>query len=145
MSAIQWILIAVVCGAIEILTIGFWFLWLAIAALAVAGGVQLNWLINLPEQLIVFSIITLILIVFTRPLIMKFVKSNDTISNVNALIGQQGISLTSISPLHFGQVKVNGEIWTAVSEEDIDKDIRIVVMGIDGVKLLVDKAVINPD
>jgi len=144
MSALQWILIAVVCGAIEIFTAGFWFLWLAIAALLVAAGVSLNWLLNLPAQLLVFSFITLLLIVFTRPLVMKLVKSNDTVSNVNALIGQQGMSLTSISPIHYGQVKVNGEIWTAVSQEDIDENIRIVVTGVDGVKLVVDKAVINP-
>lgn len=142
MSALQWILIAVICGAIEIFSAGFWFLWLAIAALVIAAGAQLNWLVNLPAQLIIFSLITLILIVFTRPLLMKTVKSNDTLSNVKALIGQQGISLTDISPLHYGQVKVNGEIWTAVSNEEIDENIRIVVTGVDGVKLVVDKAVI---
>ncbi|HHV15744.1 MAG TPA: NfeD family protein, partial [Gelria sp.] len=40
MSAVQWILVAVVCGAIEIFTLGLWFLWLAIAALIVAGAIS---------------------------------------------------------------------------------------------------------
>jgi len=143
MSAMQWILVALVCGAVEILTSGFWFLWLALAALLVAAGVGLTWLVNLPGQLFVFAVITLLFIVFTRPLVVKLVKSNDTVSNVKALIGQHGIALTSISPLNYGQVKVNGEIWTAVSNEDIAENIRIVVTGVDGVKLVVDKAVIN--
>jgi membrane protein implicated in regulation of membrane protease activity len=69
------------------------------------------------------------------------VKSNNTVSNVYALIGQHGISLTSISHLNYGQVKVNGEIWTAVSNQDIDENVRIVVTGVDGVKLVVEKAV----
>ena len=90
-------------------------------------------------QLLVFALITLIFIVFTRPLVLKLVKSNDTVSNVNALIGQHGISTTSISHLNYGQVKVNGEIWTAVATEDIDIDVRIVVTGVDGVKLVVKK------
>jgi len=141
MSALQWILVAVVCGAVEILTSGFWFLWLALAALLVAAGVSLAWFISLPSQLLVFAIITLLFIVLTRPLVVKLVKSNDTVSNVYALIGQHGISLTSISHLNYGQVKVNGEIWTAVSNQDIDENIRIVVTGVEGVKLVVEKAV----
>jgi membrane protein implicated in regulation of membrane protease activity len=140
MSAMQWILVAVLCGAVEILSVGFWFLWLALAALLVAIGVKLNWLINLPGQLLVFALITVLFIVFTRPLVIKLVKSNDTVSNVNALIGQHGIALTSISSLNYGQVKVNGEIWTAVSSQEIEANIRVVVTGIDGVKLVVEKA-----
>jgi membrane protein implicated in regulation of membrane protease activity len=142
MSAVQWILVAVLCGAVEIFTAGFWFLWLALAALLVAAGVSLKLLSGLPGQLLVFALITLIFVVFTRPLILKLVKSNDTHSNVNALIGQHGISMTSISPLNYGQVKVNGEIWTAVAAEEIEIDVRIVVTDIDGVKLVVKKAVI---
>jgi membrane protein implicated in regulation of membrane protease activity len=140
MSAVQWILVAVLCGAIEIFTSGFWFLWLALAALLVAAGVTLTLLASLPSQLLVFALITLIFVVFTRPLVLKLIKSNDTFSNVNALIGQHGISTTRISPLDYGQVKVNGEIWTATAQEEIDADIRIVVTGIDGVKLVVKKA-----
>ncbi|NLN86435.1 MAG: NfeD family protein [Syntrophomonadaceae bacterium] len=143
MASLQWILIAILCGAVEIFSSGFWFLWLAIAALLVAGGAATGILISLPAQLLVFSIITLVLIVFTRPLLMKTVKSNDTVSKVKALIGQQGMALTPISPLNFGQVKVNGEIWTATSNEYIEENIRVVVTGIDGVKLVVDKAFIN--
>ena len=142
-SSLQWILIAILCGAVEIFTAGFWFLWLAIAALLVAITAGLGLLTALPGQLLVFSIITLVLIVFTRPLVMKTIKSHDKVSNVKALIGQQGMSLTPISPLHYGQVKVNGEIWTAVSKEYIEDNIRVVVTGVDGVKLVVDKAFIN--
>lgn len=140
MTFLEWTLVAIVCGAIEILSAGFWFLWLAIAAIIVAFLVQFGILPTLETQLLVFAIFTLVFIVLTRPLVMKFVKSNDTVSNVKALIGQHGMTLTNVSPLHYGQVKVNGEVWTAVSEEDIDDDTRIEVTGIDGVKLRIKKA-----
>lgn len=140
MTFLEWILVAIICGAIEIFTVGFWFLWLAIAAVAVALLVQFGILPTLEIQLLVFAIFTLLLIVFTRPLIMKFVKSNETVSNVKALIGQHGVTITSIVPMQFGQVKVNGEIWTAVSEEELEENTRIEIMGIDGVKLLVKRA-----
>lgn len=141
MTAVQWILIAVVCGAIEIFTLGLWFLWLAIAALIVAGAVSVGWLPSLEVQLLVFAFLTLLFIIFTRPLTLKLFRTNDTVSNVNALIGQHGVATTNIEPLHYGQVKVNGEIWTAFSGETIEEGSRIMVTGIDGVKLQVVKAV----
>lgn len=141
MTAIQWILAAVICGAIEIATVGLWFLWLALAALIVAGAVSVGWLPSLEAQLLVFALLTLLFIIFTRPLVMKFFKTTDTVSNVNALIGQHGIATSSIEPLQFGQVKVNGEIWTAISGEKIEEGTKIMVTGIDGVKLQVVKAI----
>lgn len=140
MTFLEWILVAILCGAIEIFTAGFWFLWLAIAGVAVALLVQFGLLPSLELQLLVFALITLLLIIFTRPLVMKFIKSNDTVSNVKALIGQHGITLSPIMPMQFGQVKVNGEVWTAISEEELEENTRIEVIGIDGVKLLVKKA-----
>lgn len=140
MTFLEWILVAILCGAIEIFTAGFWFLWLAIAGVVVALLVQFGLLPSLELQLLIFALITLLLIIFTRPLVMKFVKSNDAVSNVKALIGQHGITISRIVPMQFGQVKVNGEIWTAISEEELEENTRIEVIGIDGVKLLVKKA-----
>lgn len=140
MTFLEWILVAIVCGAIEIFTAGFWFLWLAIAGVIVALLIQFGLLPALEVQLLIFAIITLLLIIFTRPLVMKFVNSTDTVSNVKALIGQHGITLSSIVPMQFGQVKVNGEVWTAIAEEELEENTRIEVVGIDGVKLLVKKA-----
>lgn len=140
MNFLEWILVAVICGAIEIFTVGFWFLWLAIAAVVVALLVQFGLLPTLEMQLLIFAIFTLLLIIFTRPLIMRFVKSNDKVSNVKALIGQHGITITPIVPMQFGQVKVNGEVWTAIAEEELEENTRVEVIGIDGVKLLVKKS-----
>lgn len=137
MSALQWILIAVAFGAIEILTVGLWFLWLALSALLVAGAAAMKLLPGLEGQLLLFAFVTLLFILFTRPLALKLFRSNDTASNVKALVGQQGICLSRITPLEYGQVKVNGEIWTASSQQDIEEDERVTVEGIDGVKLLV--------
>ena len=140
MTTAQWVIIAIVCGSVEIFTMGLWFLWLALAALLVAVGVRLDWLSSLQWQLLIFAFFTLIFIIFTRPLAIKFFKTQDTISNVKALVGQHGISTTDIQPLQYGQVKVNGEIWTAIAESEIKSGTRIVVNDIDGVKLIVNQA-----
>ena len=67
------------------------------------------------------------------------IKTNETASNVKALVGQKGISIDKIVPLHYGQVKLNGEIWTAVSSEEIETGTLVEVAAIEGVKLIVQK------
>lgn len=140
MSSLEWVLIAIVCGAIEIAFVGLWFLWLAFSALLVAIGTSFHLLNTLESQLLVFALCSLLFIIFTRPLVMKTIKTQDTFSNVQALIGQYGMTVKPISKLNYGQVKVSGEIWTAFSEEEIDTGVRIEVTGIDGVKLKVKRA-----
>ncbi|MDO4539846.1 MAG: NfeD family protein [Syntrophomonadaceae bacterium] len=138
MTASTWIILAIICGAVEIFTAGFWFLWLAIAGLVTAAGTSVGWLSSLQSQLLVFAIIALLLIIFTRPLVMKAIKSSDIASNIDALIGQHGVVLEPIAPMHFGQVKLNGEIWTAAAQSEIETGSTVVVRAIDGVKLIVE-------
>lgn len=140
MSVLQWILLALVCGIIELASAGLWFLWLALAALLTALGIKIGWLISIQAQLLVFSVFTLAFIVFTRPLALRFLETKDTPSNVNALIGQHGVVTKAMTPFEYGQVKVNGEIWTATSQEEVAVDVRVRVVGIQGVKLQVEKA-----
>ncbi len=140
MSALHWVIIALVCGVVEILTAGFWFLWLALAGLVTALFVGIGLLPGISGQIIAFSIITLALIVFTRPIVLRFIKTKDTHSNIKALIGQIGIVTSTITPHEYGQVKVNGEIWTAAAHDTLEVDSRVKIMGIDGVKLLVEEA-----
>jgi membrane protein implicated in regulation of membrane protease activity len=140
MSVMTWIIVAIISGAIEIFTVGFWFLYLAISALVVALTVSIGWFPEIETQLLVFAFLTTLLIIFTRPLVVKLIKSEDTVSNVQALLGQKGISVDKIIPLHFGQVKLNGEIWTAVSSEEIEAGTLVEVLSVDGVKLVVKKA-----
>src|SRR5690606_30232287 len=98
MSSLQWIIIAIICGAIEIFSAGFWFIWLAISALIVAIGARISLLPSLESQLLVFALVTLLFIILARPLIMKFVKTNERVSNVHALIGEHGITISDIRP-----------------------------------------------
>lgn len=139
MTALTWIIVALVCGAVEIFTVGFWFLYLAVSALVVALAVSIDWFPQIETQLLVFAFLTILLVIFTRPLVIKLIKTNETASNVKALVGQKGISIEKIVPLHYGQVKLNGEIWTAVSSEEIEAGTLVEVAAIEGVKLIVQK------
>jgi len=134
---LNWVIIAIICGVIEITSSGFWFLWLSISSLLVALGVKLGLLPALNVQLITFSVCTVLFIIFTRPLVFKFFSKSDVLSNVDALVGRQGQVLKAISPLETGQVKLNGEIWTAASDEEIGVNSKVEVLRVEGVKLIV--------
>ena len=137
MTALAWFIVMIVCGAVEIVTGGFWLLCFAVSGAIVALGVHLGILDHIEIQLLVFALLTLILIMFARPLVVKLTSSGERASNTNALIGQQGIAITDLRPLEFGQVKVKGEIWTAIADEVIALDQAVEIVAIDGVKLVV--------
>ena len=140
MTALAWVIVAIVCGAVEIFTLGLWFLYLALSALTVALLVAIGWLPTIEIQLLIFAFLTILLVIFTRPLMVRLIRTREVPSNVKALVGQKGVSVEKIMPLHFGQVKLNGEIWTAVSSEEIDSGSLVEVIDIEGVKLIVQKA-----
>jgi len=133
-----WLIIAIVCGIIEVATMGFWFLWLSLSALLLSLLAWLNIVTALSAQVIVFGVITIFFIIFTRPLVVRLFKTNEVKSNVDALIGLTGIVTMEIIPPESGQVKLQGEIWTARSEQRLSQDSLVKVRSVEGVTLYVD-------
>lgn len=76
---------------------------------------------NIIIQTAVFVISSGILIFATKPFVQKFVnrKVNSIKTNVYSNIGKTGIVTQDIDSLKaIGQVKVNGEVWSAVGLHD---------------------------
>jgi membrane protein implicated in regulation of membrane protease activity len=69
----------------------------------------------------------------------KFIKVDKVKTNLDRVIGMDGIVTEDIIPFELGEVKVDGKKWSAISDEKIEKDSTIVVLDIDGVKLKVKK------
>lgn len=138
LSAIAWIVIGIACGIVEVFSLGFWFLWLALAALLTGLGVSIHILPSLTLQLIGFAVLTLVFIVFTRPLVMRFFKTRDVKSNVDSLVGLTGTVVEDITPLEFGRVKLYGDIWIAKADQEIPEGRQVVVQSVEGVKLYVE-------
>ncbi|HWP96790.1 MAG TPA: hypothetical protein VN426_08055 [Syntrophomonadaceae bacterium] len=76
MPAFQWIVIALACGVIELLRAGFWFVWVAIAGLITALGIKLGLLSGLTGQVLTFSLSSVVLILFVRPLVIEAIKKS---------------------------------------------------------------------
>jgi membrane protein implicated in regulation of membrane protease activity len=138
-SALIWIVIAVIFAIIEALTMGLTTIWFTIGCVAasfasIAGASVL-------VQVIVFLCVSIVLLYFTRPLAEKKLKVGTEKTNVESLPGKTALVVKAITPLHTGQVKVQGQIWTAVSDSidsTLEQGSMVRIIRVEGVKLVVE-------
>lgn len=148
MSLPIWLIWLILCGVfflIEIFTVSFLMFWPGIGAILALLTSVLGF--SIPVQIAVFSISTILMIVFMKPLTQKIFKNRNNIAmNNDAIIGKTGIVVKEIDNINSkGQVKVNGELWSAINideKETIEKGENIIVEDIEGVKLKVKKSLI---
>ena len=134
----MWLILCGLCLVTEIFTVSFLMFFPGVSAFIAFIAALLG--VSTTVQCIIFAVSTVLMIIFVRPLVTKLFKTRDVAMNSNALIGKSGVVLKDIKgDEKIGQVKVAGEIWSAVCEEDatIAKDSKITVLAISGVKLIV--------
>lgn len=134
-----WFAVAVLCTVIEGITLGLTTIWFALSAVLM---IFIS-LLQLPfyAQCLLFAVIALLLLVFTRPLALKFLHTPQTKTNADSLIGKKAQVIKSITEWEKGQVKVNSTVWTATSiggATILAKD-ECIIEKIEGVTLLVRK------
>ena len=133
-----WLIIAGLFFIGEIATVGFLIFWFGVGAL-IAMIVSL-FTSNIIIQTTIFIISSTILIFATKPFIKKFADVKKTNTNVYSIIGKKALVIKTIDPIHsVGQIKLNGEVWTAESEnnEIIEEGSKVEVLEIKGVKAIV--------
>ena len=136
-----WIGFAVIMAVCEAATTQLVSVWFVVGAVCAALATLFTGSIAI--QSVVFVSVSLISLIVTKPLVNKIKKSSKKVNtNSDRLIGRTGVVLHDIeSPLSIGQVKVLGEIWSARSDlAPIEKDKKIKVLAIEGVKLVVEQA-----
>lgn len=139
MQTIYWLVIFVILLIIEILTMGLTTIWFAGGALAafLAGMLGFGTIV----QGIVFVAVSVILLIVTRPVAVKYFNQERQKTNAESLIGQQALVLEDIDTLQaIGRVEINGQEWAAKTDEPNGHIVRntvVVVEGIQGVKLIV--------
>ena len=131
-----WLIIFVAALLIEVMTsdlVSIWFSLAAIPSFILA-------LLNVPPliQSVVFLLTSFVLIVFTRPYVYKYFKTNEIKTNVDAMVGAIGTVTQEISPLENGRVKYRAQDWAAASKEVIKVGTQVRVLDIEGNKLIVE-------
>ncbi|MBE3554027.1 MAG: NfeD family protein [Thermicanus sp.] len=134
-----WISLGIILLAVEIFTLTFILLWIGISALA--AGIIAFFIPAPGVQLLIFSISSILLLLFTRPLTRKWrSRSPNVPSGVYALIGKEGHAVTQLEESKTGEVKIGGEIWSGRSISGLIKEgEKIVVLDVQGVTLIVGK------
>lgn len=138
MNSTYWLIILAVLILIEIITLGLTTIWFAGGAL-VAFIVSLFY-DNLVVQLILFFVVSILLLYFTRPLVMKYFNPKRVRTNYEGVIGKIGLVKTEIDNLNAtGLVVVDGQEWSARSSDGskIEPGEKVKVLSISGVKLIV--------
>jgi membrane protein implicated in regulation of membrane protease activity len=131
------VLIASVIG--EIISLGLTSIWFAAGALFAVIAAALN--LPLAVQAILFVAVSLLLLIFTRPIAVKYFNKDRVKTNAESLVGRQAIVISEIDNLQgIGQVTVGGQEWSARSfDPNLKLPVGMVVdvVSIDGVKLIV--------
>lgn len=133
-----WLIASGIFFICEIITVGFLVFWLGIGAL-IAMLVSF-FTSNIIVQMSVFVISSGLLIFATRPLVNKISRKDVIPTNVYSLIGKKAIVTEDIDWVTGkGQIKFEGEIWSAKSKEQINipAGSEVEIISIEGVKAFV--------
>ena len=134
-----WLGILAVFLIIEAITAGLTTIWFAGGALAAAVAALLGG--NLVTQVILFLVVSLLLLVFTRPLAVKYMNRGLEKTNVNDLPGRTAVVTEKIDNLaQTGRLRINDIEWTARAEKDnvvIPAGAIVEITEVRGVKVIV--------
>lgn len=144
MDTIGWVMIGIwgavffVTLAIELATSDLTTIWFVISSLItlVAATLKANPIL----QVIIFIFLSSALIVATRPLTKKMMETQIIHTNADKIIDMIGVVTKEIEEDGIGEIKVNNEIWRAVSSGGkISVGEKVSVRTINGNKAIVSK------
>ncbi|MBS7302815.1 MAG: NfeD family protein [Lachnospiraceae bacterium] len=136
-----WVILLVLFVVIEVLTMGLTTIWFAGGALVAAITAALR----LPAyiQIATFIVVSFVLIIFTRPIAVRYFNKDRVKTNAESIVGKKAIVTGAIDNIKAsGQVTVAGMEWSARSISDditIEEGKVVTVVAISGVKLIVEE------
>ena len=134
-----WLAMAILMTIMEFIIPGLATIWFALGSLVM---IPLSLLpIPFVIQVVICLVISVVLLIFTRPFAMKKLNANKEKTNVDALIGKDALVVKNISKFEKGEVKIGGIVWTARSEEEapLKKGDECFVLRIEGATAVVGK------
>jgi membrane protein implicated in regulation of membrane protease activity len=134
---VMWAIIAVVFIVLEMATFAFVALYVAAGAFVAAIVALLGG--NIVLQVAAFAVSGIVLLLLTRPVLMRKLQKGEVLSNVHWLVGKRGIVTIAIdNDAGTGQIRVGTEHWTArnldaEASEPIPVDAKVDVISVEGV------------
>lgn len=110
-----WLIGIIVFSALEAISLSLTTVWPAfgcVVALIFERFGAPAWM-----QIIAFFVSFALLYAVTRPIIKKYFKIGEQKTNIDALVDQKCVVISNINNIDgVGQVKINGQVWSARSE-----------------------------
>ncbi len=134
---VVWLIIIILLTFLEVVTINLvsiWFIASGLISLFLSFFIKSFYL-----QFAIFVTLGLILMLITRPILMKKLTKPSVKTNIDRVIGMEGVVTEEITRLKIGEVKVDGKRWSAISSEKLPVGSHVIIESIDGVKLIVRK------
>lgn len=132
-----WLIFFIILVIIELITVNLVTIWFALGAL-VTSLVSL-YTTDTVILLAVFTLVSLLLLLITKPVVKKLKVKKVVATNLDQVIGKTGIVSVPIEKDKIGEVKVLGKTWSAYSDKEISKDKKVKILSISGVKLKVEE------
>ncbi len=133
-----WLIVALICLVIEGLTVGLATIWFAAGAIVTMLISFLD--VPVPLQAVIFVVVSVGLLLSTRKIFVEKLKAGAEKTNVDAVIGEKAIVISPILPYEVGQVKIGGQVWSAVGkhpDDTFEKDQLVKITAVEGVKVIV--------
>lgn len=134
-----WLVLLIAAIAVEVCSMGLTSIWFAGGALVAILASVLHAPVFV--QVILFFLVSMALLVFTRPVAVRYFNRDRVKTNVESMVGRQAVVTGEINNLQgIGQVTVAGQEWSARSVEDsvrIPVGAVVKVVAVSGVKLMV--------
>lgn len=132
-----WLIVAVAFGIAELMTTSLTLVWFSIGALILMA--LSTFIESIIIQIALFAAISItLLVIFTKYFVDKD-KTYKYNTNLQGIEQKTGVVKEEIPPYMTGIVRLTGEDWTAISDnnEKIEAGQLVKVIRIEGVKLVV--------
>ena len=134
---IAWLVIVILLTILEVITINLVSVWFIVSGIV---SLFLSFIIDsFYIEFMVFVCLGLVLMLLTRPYLVKKLSKKKVSTNLDRVIGMEGIITEEITKFKIGEVKVDGKKWSAIADEKIKVGEEVIIDSIDGVKLIVRK------
>ena len=138
--SIMWLLLIIAFVVIEALTAQMLCIWFAGGALVALVSSLFD--MPLGFQITAFAVLSVALLVLTRPVVKKMSRGPRVRTNADRVIESIAVVTEEIDNLKsLGAVTVGGKVWSARAkgESPIPVGARVIVLAIEGVKVIVEK------
>jgi len=134
-----WVIFGVVLLILEIFTTSFYSIFFGIGALVTALFVYLGFADELPTQVIIFALSSIVSLLFFRKRILELFTKNN--SEFNEIINEFAKVSKEIPTAGEGKVFFRGSDWIAYNADgrSIVEGSKVVIKKIDGIKLIVEE------